>query len=107
MKKIKSILKQFTMFAYKEYPSEVNDYKITPYDQRLAKLGMVSLHCRRINCSLIFLRDIIYMKSPSEANEIRVDYTYFKEYKKNSMQSQIKKHFISSIRSIDNETFAV
>lgn len=37
-KEIESILKQFTMFACKEYSSKVNNYKITPYDRRLVKL---------------------------------------------------------------------
>ena len=73
-KKIESILKQFTMFACKEYPSEANNFKITPYDQRLVKLGMSSLSRRRINCSLIFLRDIIHgtMNCPTIKNDIEI-----------------------------------
>lgn len=73
-KKIESIQKQFTMFACKEYPSVANNYKITPYDQRLAKLGMISLQRRRINSSLIFLRDILNgnMNCPSIKQDIAV-----------------------------------
>jgi ribonucleases P/MRP protein subunit RPP40 len=71
-KKIESIQKQFTMFACREYPSEANNFRITPYDQRLAKLGMSSLQRRRINCSLTFLRDIINdnMNCPSMKQDL-------------------------------------
>lgn len=59
IKNIERVLRQFTMFALKEYPSEANQYIITPYKERLESLGMTSLHRRRINSSLVFLYDTI------------------------------------------------
>lgn len=47
------------MFALKEYPNAQNNYKITPYKQRLEKLSMSSLNRRRINASNIYLYDVI------------------------------------------------
>ena len=57
--KIESIQKQFTMFALKEYPSEQNQFRITPYDQRLSKLGMTSLRRRRVNASMTYAYDVL------------------------------------------------
>jgi hypothetical protein len=73
--KIESILKQFTMFARKEYPAAANDYKITSYDNRLSDLSMESLDRRRINTSITFIYDIIHGLSncPSIRDDIAVD----------------------------------
>ena len=57
--KIESVLKQFTMFARKEYPSAANNYRITSYKQRLEALKMTTLHRRRINTSVTFIYDIL------------------------------------------------
>lgn len=57
--KIERVLKQFTMFALKEYPSETNQFRISSYKQRLASLNIDSLHRRRINSVLIFMYDAI------------------------------------------------
>jgi ribonuclease P/MRP protein subunit RPP40 len=57
--RIESILKQFSMFVLKEYPSAANNYKITPYSQRLGKLNMTSLNRRRINASILFMYDVL------------------------------------------------
>lgn len=54
IKNIERVLKQLTMFALREHPSEANQYKITLYKQRLAVIRMTTLHRRRINASLIF-----------------------------------------------------
>lgn len=56
---IERVLKQFTMFALKEYPSEANQYRISSYENRLAALSMDSLHRRRINSALIFMFDAL------------------------------------------------
>ena len=58
--RIESILKQFTMFARREYPSVSNNFKITSYNHRLSDLEMVSLERRRINTSIIFMYDLIH-----------------------------------------------
>lgn len=58
--KIESILKQFTMFARKEYPSASNGFQITSYYNRLKALDMVSLDRRRINSSVIFMYDLLH-----------------------------------------------
>ena len=73
--KIERILKQFTMFARKEYPSVSNNYKITSYDQRLKSLDMVTLDRRRINVSIIFMYDLIHdlINCQSIRNDISVD----------------------------------
>ena len=47
------------MFALKEYPSEQNQYRITPYDQRLSNLGMTSLRRRRVNASMTYVYDVL------------------------------------------------
>ena len=57
--KIESVLKQFTMYARREYPTARNHYKITPYQQRLSELNMISLRRRRVNASLTFFYDIV------------------------------------------------
>lgn len=41
------------MFARKEYPSELNNYKISSYDERITALNMTSLQRKRINSSAI------------------------------------------------------
>ena len=51
--KIESVLKQFTMFALREYPNASNNYIISSYDQRLLKLEMQSLDIRRINSAAV------------------------------------------------------
>lgn len=71
--KIESILKQFTMFARKEYPSASNNYKITSYDQRLNALEMQSLDRRRINSSITFIYDVIH--GLTNCQSIREDLT--------------------------------
>lgn len=57
--KIERVLKQFSMYALKEYPTEANNYRINPYTHRLKKLEMCSLTRRRINTAIIFLYDTI------------------------------------------------
>lgn len=73
--KIERILKQFTMFARKEYPSVSNNYKITSYDNRLSALSMESLDRRRINASVIFMYDMIHdlINCQSIRNDISVE----------------------------------
>lgn len=73
--KIESILKQFTMFARKEYPSAANNYKITSYDKRLTDLNMVSLDRRRINASITFIYDVIRegMNCQTIRNDLTID----------------------------------
>jgi len=51
------------MFARREYPSEQNQFKITPYDQRLSDLNMISLRRRRVNASMTYLYDLINGKA--------------------------------------------
>lgn len=58
--KIESILRQFSMFALREYPTPENNYRISSYDQRLSKLNMNSLQRRRVNSALIFMFDIVH-----------------------------------------------
>lgn len=53
--KIESVQKQFTIFALLVN----NNFKITPYKQRLVKLNMSSLNRRRIDASNAFLFDIL------------------------------------------------
>lgn len=57
--KIESILRQFTMYACREYPNANNDYHITSYIDRLKKLNMISLNRRRINNALLFFYDLL------------------------------------------------
>lgn len=57
--KLESCLKQFSMFALKEYPNSSNNYKISSYTDRLDKLNMMSLQRRRINTGLIFLKNLL------------------------------------------------
>lgn len=61
--KIESILKQFSMYARREFPSIANNFKITPYHQRLAELNMTSLNRRRVNTAITFLYDVIHSNS--------------------------------------------
>lgn len=58
--KIECILRQFSMFALREYPNAGNNYRISGYDERLVKLGMVSLNRRRINMAITFMFDLIH-----------------------------------------------
>lgn len=58
-KKIEGVLKNFTMFALKEYPNQSNNYKISSFACRLNKLKMKSLFRRRINSSILFTYDLI------------------------------------------------
>lgn len=55
---IESVLRQFSMYALREYPSQLNNYQISSYDTRLKKLNMISLHRRRIQNALLFLFDL-------------------------------------------------
>ena len=73
--KIESILKQFTMFARREYPSASNNYRITSYDKRLSALDMASLGRRRINTSIIYIYDVIngHANCPSIRSGINVN----------------------------------
>lgn len=57
--KIERILRQFTMFALNEYPTEENNLKITSYSERLTRLKMFSIKHRRTNSLLFFIYDII------------------------------------------------
>ena len=59
-KKLESILKQFTMYARREYPSQANNFRITPYLQRLDELNMSTLERRRANSCLTFMYDILH-----------------------------------------------
>ena len=70
--KIESILRQFTMYAMREYPNQANGYHITPYKDRLSLLGMHSLDRRRINSSIMFIYDLIFdnIHCPSVRSEI-------------------------------------
>lgn len=56
---IESVLRQFTMYALREYPNASNNYQISSYDSRLNRLNMISVNRRRINNALIFLYDLI------------------------------------------------
>lgn len=57
--RIESVLRQFTMYACREYPNEANNYHISPYISRLERLNMISLNRRRINNALLFLYDLL------------------------------------------------
>ena len=56
---LKSILKIFSLLKYPLYPSAANNYRITPFKERLNALEMVSLDRRRMNSSIIFIYDVI------------------------------------------------
>lgn len=56
---IESVLRQFTMFALKEYPNESNNFHISSFNNRLKRLGMAKLCRRRINYALLFLYDVL------------------------------------------------
>lgn len=56
---IESVLRQFTMFALKQYPNISNNYHIDSYVTRLESLKMISLERRRINSALIFFFDLL------------------------------------------------
>lgn len=73
--KIESSLRQFSMFALKEYPNVSNNYKISSYKVRLNKLNMQSLQRRRINASILFIFDLLHdnVHCPSLKNEIAVN----------------------------------
>lgn len=73
--KIESVLRQFTMFARKEYPSATNNYKITSYTNRLAALEMATLERRRINTSIVFMYDVIQGSAncPNIREDLAVD----------------------------------
>lgn len=73
--KIESILKQFTMFALREYPSVTNNFKISSFNERLCKLDMQSLQRRRLNSATLFMYDLIHnnIHCPGLKNEIGVD----------------------------------
>ena len=70
--KIESILRQFTMYAMREYPNQSNGYHITPYKDRLSLLGMQSLDRRRFNSSIMFMHDMLFniIHCPSLRSEI-------------------------------------
>lgn len=70
--KIESCLRQFTMFALKEYPNASNNYKISSYSMRLDKLNMQSLQRRRINAAVMFMYDLLQENAhcPSLRSEI-------------------------------------
>lgn len=70
--KIERVLRQFTMFARREYPNVSNGYKITPYKEQLSSLKMQSLDRRRINSSIMFIYDLIfgYIHCPYLRNEL-------------------------------------
>lgn len=59
---IESVLRQFTMFALREYPNDANNYHISSYNDRLKKLQMIKLWRRRIDNALLFLYDLINYK---------------------------------------------
>ena len=73
--KIESVQRQFTMYARREYPSIHNQFTITPYEQRLSELSMISLRRRRINSSLVFFYDIVNGSAncPSVRNKITLN----------------------------------
>lgn len=56
---IESILRQFSMFALKEYPNAQNNHHISPYEARLERLNMIKLNRRRINTALIYFYDLV------------------------------------------------
>lgn len=57
---IEAVLNKFTRFALREYPNPaLNIYRISPYEDRLKRLDMISLNRRRINNALIFLYDLL------------------------------------------------
>lgn len=57
---IESVLNKFTRFALHEYSNPtVNNYRISPYDDRLKRLEMITLNRRRINTALLFLYDLL------------------------------------------------
>lgn len=58
--KIESILRQFWMFALREYPNPENIYRIAPYNERLLEPNMHSLQRRRLNSAILFVFDIIH-----------------------------------------------
>lgn len=47
------------MFTFREYPNVTNNFTIPSYDDRLTRLGMVSLHKRRVNTSMLFFYDLL------------------------------------------------
>ncbi|RYE05026.1 MAG: hypothetical protein EOP33_07750, partial [Rickettsiaceae bacterium] len=57
--RIESVQKQFSMFAFREYPSVANNFKISTYSSRLEKLNLDSLHKRRTESALVFLYNMI------------------------------------------------
>lgn len=73
--KIESCLRQFSMFALREYPNVSNNYKITSYKTRLENINMHTLQRRRINASILFIFDLLHgnIHCPSLKNEIIVD----------------------------------
>lgn len=58
-KRIESILKQFTMYARREYPAKANNFRISSYKTRLAELNMSTIERGRANFSLIYMYDIL------------------------------------------------
>ena len=87
-RKIESILRQFTMYALREYPNQSNGYRITPYKERLSLLRMQSLERRRINTSIRFMYDIIYnnIHSPFLKSEVS-----FNDNRRNLRHTQLLK----------------
>ena len=57
--RIESVQKQFAMFAFREYPSVANNFKISTYSSRLKKLNLDSLHKRRTESALTFFYNLI------------------------------------------------
>ena len=47
------------MFAFREYPSVANNYKISTYSSRLEKLNLDSLHKRRTESALVFFYNLV------------------------------------------------
>ena len=58
-KKIESVLKQFSMFALREYARRSRNFHIPSFKNRLERLNMISLFRRRINSSIIFVYDLM------------------------------------------------
>lgn len=97
--KIERVLKQFTQFARKEYPTVANGYKITEYKERLRALSMSSLERRRVNASIVFMYDIVNgtANCPNVRNDIAIGesmrtlrHTDYLKIKDNLMDKQIR-----------------
>lgn len=73
-KKIESILKQFSMYARREYQNEANSYHISSYMTRLADLNMSSVERRRANSCLIFMYDILHGQANCQSMREAITY---------------------------------